>query len=119
LSEQSPLPDIAGVMARRLRCQNCLRRFRPQDIRAIETGSRFGVYRLRCPVCNTQRVIIAVWNKNAVRTFSTDLDAEEWAFYRKAPAINADDVLRVHLMLAEYDGDLSDVLEDPILENKE
>lgn len=111
--------DIAAVMARRLRCPSCLRRFRPQDISALESRAHLGVYRLRCPMCNSQRLVIAVWNKNAVRTYTTDLDAEEWMFYRHAPPINADDVLRVHQMFATYDGDFSDVLEDPILDNRE
>ncbi|HZQ09430.1 MAG TPA: hypothetical protein VFD70_22820 [Anaerolineae bacterium] len=111
--------DIAAVMARRLRCPRCSRRFRPQDISALETGPRFGVYRLRCPMCTSQRLVIAVWNKTAVRTYTTDLDAEEWMFYRQAPAINADDVLRIHQMLVAYEGDFSDVLEDPILEDHE
>jgi hypothetical protein len=115
LSETGKLPDITAVMARRLRCPSCMRRFRPQDISALESSGRFGVFRLRCPMCNSQRLIMAQWSKNAIRTYVTDLDTEEWQHYRNGPPINVDDVLRVHRMLQTYDGDLSDVLEDPVL----
>lgn len=116
MSDTSRLPDITGLMARRLRCPRCMRRFRPQDIAIIETASRFGVFRLRCPMCTSQRLVIAVWHKNMVRTYPTDLDAQEWAYYRHAPPINTDDVLRMVQLMNEYDGDFSDVLEDPLFD---
>jgi len=64
----------------------------------------------------SQRLVIAVWNKSVVRTYLTDLDAQEWTHYRDAPPIGSDDVLRVYQMLEAYDGDFSDVLEDPLFE---
>lgn len=78
-----------------------------------------GVYRLRCPICTVHRLVIAVSQKNGVRTYATDLDAQEWVYYRQAPAISADDVLRFVRMLTEYEGDLSDVLEDPLFDDNE
>ena len=116
MSDASRLPDITALMARRLRCSGCGRRFRPQDIATVESGERLGVFRLRCPMCTSQRLVIAVWNRSAVRTYLTDLDAQEWTHYRNAPPINSDDVIRFHQMLEAYDGDLSDVLEDPLFE---
>lgn len=96
-----------------------MRRFRAQDFSIIESAARFGVFRLRCPMCTSQRVVIAVWNKNAVRTFATDLDAEEWLYYRHAPALDYDDVIRIARMLRDYDGDFGDVLEDPLFNENE
>jgi hypothetical protein len=94
-----------------------MRRFRPQDIATIESAPRLAVFRLRCPTCTIQRLVIAVWNRNAVRTYLTDLDAQEWAFYRHAPPVNSDDVLRMYQMLKDYAGDFGDVLEDPLFES--
>ncbi len=93
-----------------------MRRFRAQDISPLETNTRSGVFRLRCPMCRSERLVIAVWRRNAIRTYATELDAQEWVYYRQAPPIQSDDVIRVHAMLLEYDGDLSDVLEDPLLD---
>jgi hypothetical protein len=118
LNDTSRLPDITALMARRLRCPACMRRFRAKDIATIESSARFGVFRLNCPMCTSQRLVIAVWNRNAVRTYTTDLDAQEWVHYRHAPPIDVDDVIRISRMLSEYDGDLSDVLEDPLFEEK-
>jgi hypothetical protein len=110
------LPDITALMARRLRCAGCMRRFRPQDIEALDSTEQRATFRLRCPMCHTERLVIAVWNKSAVRTFATDIDLEEWTYYRNASPINVDDVLRVHQMLAVYAEDFSDVLEDPLFD---
>ena len=93
-----------------------MRRFRPQDFSTLESATRFGVFRLRCPMCNAQRVIIAVWGKNSVRTYTSDLDAQEWVHYRNLPPIDYDDVIRVARVMTEYDGDLTDVLEDPLFD---
>lgn len=119
MNDTGRLPDITALMARRLRCPGCMRRFRAQDIATVESAARFGVFRLRCPMCTSQRLVIAVWNKSAVRTYATDLDAEEWVYYRNAPPIDVDDVIRVARMLADYDGDLSDVLEDPLFDEND
>jgi hypothetical protein len=96
-----------------------MRRFRQQDIIALESNARSGVFRLRCPMCTAERLVLAVWTKTAVQTYTTDLDAEEWGHYRHKPPIQIDDLLRVHQMLATYEGDLSDVLEDPLFDESE
>lgn len=119
MNDNGRVPDLAAVMARHLRCHGCARRYRTLDISSVESAPRFGVYQLRCSACNTRRLVIAVWNRNRLRTFSTELDQEEWRHYRKGTPVDVDDVLRFHGMLAEYDGDLSDVLEDPILGHHE
>lgn len=78
-----------------------------------------GVYALRCPMCVSHRLVLALWQKGGVRTFTTDLDREEWLYYRNAPPIDVDDVIRVARLMSGYDGDLSEVLEDPLLGENE
>lgn len=74
---------------------------------------------MRCPMCLSQRLVIAVWQKNVVRTYPTDLDAQEWMYYRHSPPINSDDVLRMVRLMSEYDGDFGDVLEDPLFDEQD
>jgi hypothetical protein len=95
-----------------------MRRFRSQDFVTVESAERFGVFQLRCPMCSTQRVIVAVWGRSSVRTFASDLDAEEWLYYRNLPPIHYDDVIRVARLMSEYEGDFSDVLEDPLFDER-
>ncbi len=116
MSDSGKLSNVTALMARRLRCPSCMRRFRAQDISTVESASRFGVFSLRCPMCISERLVIAVWTKNSVRTYISDLDAQEWQYYRRKPPIDSDDVIRITRMMQEYDGDLSDVLEDPLFE---
>lgn len=119
LSETGRLSDITALMARRLRCPGCMRRFRTQDISTIESSARKGVFKLHCPMCHSHRLVIAVWQRNVVRTYGTDLDSEEWHFYRNAPSVSTDDVIRISQVMSEYKGDLSDVLEDPLFDDQE
>ena len=119
MNEPGKLPDISTLMAHRLRCQNCARRFRPQDFTLIESAPQYNVFRLRCAMCIAQRLVIGVRHQNTIRTYATDLDTEEWNFYRRSPRVNVDDVVRVARMLKTYDGDFSDVLEDPLFEEVE
>jgi hypothetical protein len=119
LSEFGNRHDITALMARRLRCSGCLRRFRTQDIITLESAPRRGVFRLDCPMCHTNRLIIGVWNKNAMCTYVTDLDEEEWNHYRHTAPIAVDDLLRVVQMLKTYEGDFTDVLEDPIFDEED
>lgn len=111
--------DITALVSRRVRCPSCLRRFRTQDITCIESDARHSVFRLRCPMCNIDRLLIATWNKSAIQTHLTELDTQEWSYYRRKPPIDADDVIRVARMLRAYHGDFSDVLEDPLFEPHE
>lgn len=110
----SPL-DLTAWMARQMRCPQCLRRFRAQDVSAIEQGSHHLVCQFHCPICSQERLLVITWDQSVLRAHYTELDAEEWLYYRKQPPLGPDDVIRIHQMLKEYDGDLSDVLEDPFL----
>jgi hypothetical protein len=116
LDESGKFLDIAALMTRRLRCESCARRFRPQDISLVESAPQYSVFRLRCAMCDSQRLVIGVQHQNAIRTYATDLDTAEWNYYRRLPRLDADDVVRVARMLKTYEGDFSDVLEDPILD---
>ena len=116
MNDTGRLSDITALMARRLRCPGCMRRFRTRDISTIESAPRLGVFCLRCPMCISERLVIAVWNRSAVKTFATDLDVQEWQYYRNKPPIDSDDVIRIARLMSEYNGDLSDVLEDPLFD---
>jgi hypothetical protein len=92
-----------------------MRRFRTQDIATVESDARMGVFALRCPMCQSHRLVVAVRRRGGLATYSTDLDREEWTYYRHAPPISTDDVILIARHMQTYEGDLSDVLEDPLL----
>ncbi len=106
-------------MALRLRCPECKRRFRPQDFSLVEATPQWSVFQLRCALCRSQRLVLGARERNRIRAYATELDAEEWNFYRRAPRLDADDVVRIARTLKTYDGDFSDVLEDPFFEPTE
>lgn len=116
MNEFNAASDIAALLAQRLRCQACGRRFRPQDFSLVEAIPQWNVFALRCAMCLSQRLVIGAHVKGAIRAYATELDAAEWKRYRRSPRIDTDDVVRIARMLKTYTDDFSDVLEDPLLD---
>lgn len=116
MSNSGKMPDLTALLARQVRCAQCARRFRARDILLIDSAPRVSVFRLHCAMCLSRRLVIGVWNKNTLRLCLTELDEQEWRHYRHARPIQSDDVLRVVEMLRSYEGDFSDVLEDPLFD---
>jgi len=119
LSDSGNVTDLTAWLALRLRCPHCKRRFRPQDFFLVEAAPQWSVFQLRCAMCHSQRLVLGARTRNRIRAYALELDAEEWNFYRRAPRLDADDVVRIARMLKTYDGDFSDVLEDPFFEQTE
>lgn len=107
--------QVVSAIARRLRCPGCARRYRMQDFTQIDQAENVSVFEIRCAMCRRNRLIIALWENRRLALFHTDLDAAEWQHYRALPPVRSDDVIRFHLAMQSYEGDLSDVLEDPLL----
>jgi hypothetical protein len=104
-----------SLIARRLRCQGCLRRYRLQDVSQIDQDDHVTVFNVRCAMCSRQRLIIAEQERGRIKLLHTDLDDAEWRHYRSQPSVDCDDVIRTYADMSRYDGDLTDVLEDPLL----
>lgn len=96
-------------------CPHCKRRFRIQDLRVIDEDANLVVVERRCHVCDKRSLTLISIGKIRAETHYCDLDAEEWMFYKDLPPVMYDDVISCHRVMREYSGDLSDVLEDPVL----
>lgn len=117
MKESGKSNSAIAVVARRLRCPTCARRYRLQDITQLDQDEQRAVFKLRCPLCLAERLIIARWEGKRVELLYTELDQEEWTHYHARAAIQSDDVIQMHCNMQTYDGDLSDILEDPLLQD--
>jgi len=90
----------------RLRCVGCGQPYAPQDFVLIERRQDVWVLGVHCRHCGSSGHVIVVMRSDAESEPVTDLTAEESRVVDQWPPITADDVLDVHELLQEFDGDL-------------
>jgi hypothetical protein len=106
--------EIIEKIARRLKCSTCGRRYRPYDFQVMEERENLAVMRLTCRDCRKQSVVLAVVQRRQVRSIWSELEPDEWQRYRDLPPLTRDEVINFHRIMQAYDGDFTDVLEDPL-----
>ncbi len=113
---QEPLSknEIIEKIARRLQCTTCGRRYKAYDFSVIEERENLAVMRLICRECHKQSVVLAVVQRRKVRPVLSELEPDEWRRFSRMVALSSDDVIRMHRDMEAYDGDFTDVLEDPL-----
>ncbi len=97
-------------------CSVCGHHFGKNDIQVIGRRDKVWAMRVNCRECRTQALLLAVVGENGTRPIYTDLAPDEWERFMDAPPININDVIAVHNSLQSYDGDFTDILEDPLPE---
>ncbi|MGB8647604.1 MAG: hypothetical protein WCF84_20385 [Anaerolineae bacterium] len=113
---QEPLNknEIIDKIARRIQCTACGRRYKAYDFAVVEERANLAVMRLTCRECHKQSIVLAVVQRRQVRPVFSELDPDEWQHFRRLPPLASDDVIRMHREMQAYDGDFTDVLEDPL-----
>ncbi len=113
---QEPLNknEIIEKIARRLQCSTCGRRYKAYDFSIIEERENIAVMRLVCRECHKKSVVLAVVQHRKVRPVLSELEPDEWLRFHKLPPLGSDDVILMHRQMAEYNGDLGEVLEEPL-----
>jgi ribosomal protein S27E len=113
---QEPLNknDIIEKIARRLKCSTCGRRYRPYDFQVMEERENLAVMRIVCRDCRKQSVVLAIVQRHKVRSVVSELEPDEWQRFRDLKPVTRDEVIRIHRLMHVYDGDFTDVLEDPL-----
>jgi hypothetical protein len=84
------------------------------DIHILGRRDQVWAMRVHCRECKAKSLLLAVVNDNGTQPVYTDLAPEEWERFKDAPAISIDDVITAHEFLGLYDGDFTDILEDPL-----
>ncbi len=113
---QEPLNknEIIEKIARRLKCSTCGRRYRPYDFQVMEERENLAVMRITCRDCRKQSVVLAVVQRRKVRSVVSELEPDEWQRFRNTKPLTRDHVINFHRLMQAYDGDFTDILEDPL-----
>jgi ribosomal protein S27E len=103
-------------IAANVTCASCGHHFAARDIELVGKRDHVWAMRVNCRECHTKALLLAVVNQGTARSVETDLVPEDWERFKDSPAISMDDVISVHEFIQAYDGDFTDILEEPLPE---
>ena len=109
LSEGDKRRLVLKLVAR-LRCVACERQYDPHDFNLVHNWQDMWVLSTRCRHCDDPVHVIVFMHLDAEPEPVVDLTPEELERVAEWPPICADDVLDVHTLLQECDGDLERLL---------
>ena len=89
----------------RLRCPECGRLYDPEDFALTHRWQDVWVLSTRCRHCDELCHVVVFMRMDAEGEPSVDLTPEEAGVVEGWPQITGDDVLDVHMVLREFDGD--------------
>ncbi len=102
---------VAHVM-----CAVCGKHFGTSDIQVVGRRDQVWAMRVRCRECHSEALLLAVVNETGTRSTYTDLAPDEWMRFEQGPVVSVDDVISMHQFLERYEGDLSEILDEPLPE---
>jgi hypothetical protein len=94
-----------------LRCLECGRRYDREDFTLIHNWQDMWVLGTRCRHCDEQVQVVIFMRLDAEPQPTTDLTPEEIEIAAQWPAITADDVLDIHMLLHQFEGDFEALFE--------
>jgi hypothetical protein len=94
----------------RLRCAGCGKPFHAHDFALLDRRQDVWVLGVECRHCGESAHVIVALHSGAEQEVITDLTPEERRKADEWPAITADDVLDIHELLQEYEGDFQTLL---------
>jgi hypothetical protein len=110
LSENEKRRLVLKLVAQ-LSCAECGRRFNPHDFTLVHRWKDMWVLGTRCRHCDVASHVIVFMRLDPEVEPVTDLTADELEAAEEWSPISADDVLDVHALLSEFDGDLGELFE--------
>jgi hypothetical protein len=86
------------------------------DIQIVGHREQVWAMRVNCRECRTEALLLAVVEEKGARPVYTDLAPTDWTRFKDGPAITVDDVIEMHKFIQTYEGDFSEILEEPLPE---
>jgi hypothetical protein len=116
MKESGPLSEgdkrrLVLKLVTQLRCVECGRPYDRQDFTLIHNWQDMWVLSTRCRHCDEQVQVVILMRLDAEPEPATDLSPDEIKTADQWPAITSDDVLDMHALLHEFDGDFDALFE--------
>jgi hypothetical protein len=93
-----------------IRCAVCSQRYEPKDVQILGHQDDLWIMGVTCAHCHTQGMIFAVVREGQPPEVITEMTPEELARIQKLSPIDVDDVLDMHRLLRDFNGDFYDLL---------
>ena len=114
MNDQAIPQEMIRQIVARVKCVVCHHHFRANDIQIVGRRGNTWAMRVACPTCRTQALLFAVLTERAAQTIYSDLTPDEWERFKDRPPISADDLIAFHEYMRAYDGDFSEILDEPL-----
>ncbi len=114
MNDQNRITAIFQRIGGRFACVQCGRKFRARDATLLEEWDEQWLVRLDCAICHASMLLTVRIEDRRLRLFPLDLTPEEWPHFREMASITIDDVIETTRLMLDYEGDFTDILEDPL-----
>ncbi len=94
-----------------LPCAVCQHYHEPGNVRIVDHHGEIWIMTVKCDHCGSQGLVFAMIQDGEKPEIVNELTSQEWARFREMPQIDADDVLDVHELLRDFDGDFVGLFE--------
>lgn len=84
------------------------------DIHLLGKREQAWAFSVRCRECRNDALMLALVESGKTQPIYTDLTPSEWDRFKDKPRINEDDVIAIHRHIQAYDGDFSELLDEPL-----
>ena len=105
---------LIRVIVAQVPCATCRRRFSARDVQILDRRDKLAAMAVKCRWCGTEAILFALVNAQTALPIRTDLTPGEWARFQRAAAINENDVIQLHRTIQAYDGDFSELMDEPL-----
>jgi hypothetical protein len=112
MDKSSPEYQFVRQLIANIRCVACSQKYTESDVFIMGQQDDVWMLMVSCSHCKTQGMILAMVKEEEEPQLITDLTPEELAKIEDMPGIDMDDVLDVHRLLRDFDGDFRDLFEE-------
>ncbi len=90
-----------------MKCESCGEQYEAKNVNVLGHRDDLWFLRASCSLCHSQCLVAAVIKEGNLPDAVTDLTEGDLIKFKDAVAINADDIIDVHVFLQEFDGDFT------------
>jgi hypothetical protein len=101
---------LKNLLRQKIECAVCGRRYRADKLRFIGHKDELWVFMAVCTRCRTAAFIGVTLQ--AGQPLARDMSLAEWEHFQGQPPVSVDDVLDLHDLLKNFDGDFAAVFSD-------
>lgn len=92
-------------------CAICQNRYEEDDIHIVDHQGDIWIMSIVCKQCHTRGQIFALIREHEDEMVMTEMTPDEWAKFQEMPQIDSDEVLDIHQLLKNFEGDFVELLE--------